>query len=136
MCRDLKEKRARLTNLHATIAALPLTLEEYLEVEASMIKCFAERGVDWTQPKQDSQRIVGGFPCDEPLVKVTTESVKFTSLEDQREARLAEIADALKSKRSDSTIDATPAAPAATGTHRAHFSKCILYLSIFAAKLF
>lgn len=95
----MKTKAAE--KLRKTLAALPMSKEQYEDQEEHIKSFLLARGFDWTLLKQQPQRAVGGFSISEPLVKIQRTVVKYLSAEEQREERLKEMMSTFKRKRTD-----------------------------------
>jgi hypothetical protein len=89
----LKQARTDLAHLQATIAAMPLSREQYLEQEAELVAFLQEeKRVDWTQPKLAPVPIEGVFDPTAEIRRVEKAgAAKFMSAEEEATQRKLEM---------------------------------------------
>lgn len=91
-----KHLLAEVSRLQASINALPLSREAFMEHDALLQQFLSERGVDWTDSAltatSSALLIDGWFPEDKVIEKRLTASVaKFLSAEEEAEQRKREL---------------------------------------------
>lgn len=101
----LKQARTDLTHLQNTIAAMPLSREQYLEQEAELVAYLQEQcGFDWNAPRQAPQPIQGVFDPNADIFKQEkAETAKFLSAEEEAAQRKLEMEQLLSRKSAEST---------------------------------
>lgn len=109
----LESSKKNLTNLQNTIAALPLTLDQYQDQEVELTAFLASRGLDWTQRGLPAQPVVGAFDNTAPIEKTVRASQKFVTAEEEAMQRRAEV-QAITSRKANNGASAAATAALAT----------------------